>query len=106
MRNCIISLAAISSLSGATAWSSRSRGAVVNPPSFVLSIRGGANEYETKFEGVKCSVVEKASVKVRVMTSIFVAFKYLHTHSLSSCTLPTPHNIAIISHVYTSIISD
>mmetsp|Transcript_29449 Transcript_29449/g.53420 ORF Transcript_29449/g.53420 Transcript_29449/m.53420 type:complete len:307 (+) Transcript_29449:34-954(+) len=64
MRNCIISLAAISSLSGATAWSSRSRGAVVNPPSFVLSIRGGANEYETKFESVKCSVVEKASRKI------------------------------------------
>eukprot|EP00579_Thalassiosira_antarctica_P021614 CAMPEP_0201958986 /NCGR_PEP_ID=MMETSP0904-20121228/6039_1 /ASSEMBLY_ACC=CAM_ASM_000553 /TAXON_ID=420261 /ORGANISM="Thalassiosira antarctica, Strain CCMP982" /LENGTH=211 /DNA_ID=CAMNT_0048504495 /DNA_START=994 /DNA_END=1627 /DNA_ORIENTATION=- len=41
-----------------------SRGAVVNPPSFVLSIRGGANKYETKFEIVKCSVVGKASRKI------------------------------------------
>mmetsp|Transcript_18870 Transcript_18870/g.33921 ORF Transcript_18870/g.33921 Transcript_18870/m.33921 type:complete len:308 (+) Transcript_18870:74-997(+) len=65
MRNCIISLAAISSLSGAAAWTGRSHGAVASPPpSFVLSIRGGANEYETKFEGVKCSVIEKASKKI------------------------------------------
>ena len=66
MRNYIISLASISSLGGATAWSSRSRGVVASPPPlFVLSIRGGATEYETKFEGVKCSVIEKASKKVR-----------------------------------------
>mmetsp|Transcript_18552 Transcript_18552/g.39845 ORF Transcript_18552/g.39845 Transcript_18552/m.39845 type:complete len:310 (+) Transcript_18552:93-1022(+) len=67
MRNCIISLTAISGLSGAAAWSGQRgsrRGAVAVPPSFVLSIRGGADEYETKFEGVKCSVIEKASRKI------------------------------------------
>jgi hypothetical protein len=60
MRTCLLSLALIGTTTAS--WSSRS--SVVNPPSFVLSIRGGANEYETKFEGVKCSVIEKASKKV------------------------------------------
>jgi hypothetical protein len=45
-------------------WSSRN--SVSAPPSFLLSIRGGANEYETKFENVKASVIEKASSKVSV----------------------------------------
>eukprot|EP00970_Alexandrium_tamarense_P008217 scaffold1562_cov264-Alexandrium_tamarense.AAC.5 len=60
MRTCLLSLALIGTTTAS--WSSRS--SVVNPPSFVLSIRGGANEYETKFEGVKCSVIEKASKKI------------------------------------------
>ena len=63
MKNCIFSLAAISSIGGAAAWSSR-RTVVNAPPSFVMAIRGGANEYETKYEGVKSSVIEKASRKV------------------------------------------
>lgn len=70
MRNCFVSLAAISSLSGTAAWTAGSRrsssAAAGMPPSFILAIRGGANEYETKFESVKCSVLEKASKKVSV----------------------------------------
>lgn len=65
MRNCIVALSAVSSLCGAAAWTSRSSATSANPPpSFILSIRGGANEYEAKFEGVKCSVIEKASKKI------------------------------------------
>lgn len=64
MRNCFLSLAAISGIGGATAWTGRSRGVVASPPSLILSIRGGANEYEAKFESVKCSVIEKASRKI------------------------------------------
>lgn len=66
MRNCILSLAAISGISGTAAWTGKSRSSAVvgNPPSFVLAIRGGANEYETKFESAKCSVIEKASRKI------------------------------------------
>lgn len=65
MRNCIVALSAISSLGGAAAWSSRGSSNVVSPPpSFVLSLRGGANEYDAKFEGVKSSVIEKASKKI------------------------------------------
>lgn len=71
MRNCFVSLAAISSLSGTAAWTAGSRrsssAAAGMPPSFILAIRGGANEYETKFESVKCSVLEKASKKVSVL---------------------------------------
>jgi len=63
MRNCIFSLAAISSVGSAAAWSSR-RTVVSAPPSFVMAIRGGANEYEAKFESVKSSVIEKASRKI------------------------------------------
>ena len=69
MRNCFVSLEVISSLSGTAAWtagSRRSSAAAGMPPSFILAIRGGANEYETKFESVKCSVLEKASKKVSV----------------------------------------
>mmetsp|Transcript_16208 Transcript_16208/g.35029 ORF Transcript_16208/g.35029 Transcript_16208/m.35029 type:complete len:307 (-) Transcript_16208:145-1065(-) len=64
MRNCIFSLAAISSIGGTAAWSSQSSSVVNPPPSFVLAIRGGANEYETKFESAKCTVLEKASRKI------------------------------------------
>jgi hypothetical protein len=42
----------------------RSRNTVSAPPSLVLSIRGGANEYEAKFEGIKASVIDKAASKV------------------------------------------
>ena len=79
MRNCIVpSLAVLSGIgSVAAVWSGRrgssssSRnavgvGSVVGAkPSFVLAIRGGANEYETKFESAKSSVIEKAMIKVR-----------------------------------------
>lgn len=65
MKNCIFSLAALSGIGGTAAWSHRSSSVATAPPSFVLAIRGGANEYETKFEGVKCSATEKASRKVR-----------------------------------------
>jgi hypothetical protein len=55
----------LTSISTATAsWSARS-GSAVKPPSFVLAVRGGANEYETKFESVKSDVLEKAFRKVR-----------------------------------------
>jgi len=76
MRNCIVpSLAVLSGIgSVAAVWSGRrgssSRnavgvGSVVGAkPSFVLAIRGGANEYETKFESAKSSVIEKAMIKI------------------------------------------
>lgn len=64
MRNCIFSLAAISSIGSTAAWSSRSSSVVNPPPSFVLAIRGGANEFETKYESAKCGVLEKASRKI------------------------------------------
>ena len=77
MRNCIFSLATISTLSGsASAWTNRRGGGInrvssvinSNTPSssFILSIRGGANEYETKYESAKCSAIEKASRKVSI----------------------------------------
>lgn len=64
MRKCTVALS-ISSLCGAAAWTSRSSAVIANPPpSFILSIRGGANEHEAKFEGVKSSVIEKASKQI------------------------------------------
>jgi hypothetical protein len=82
MKNCIIpSLAILSGIGNtAEAWagrrgsiSSRSvgvEGIVGGKPSFVLTIRGGANEYETKFESAKSSVFEKAMIKVRGFPSL------------------------------------
>lgn len=82
MKNCIIpSLAVLSGIGNtAEAWagrrgsiSSRSvgvEGIVGVKPSFVLTIRGGANEYETKFESAKSSVFEKAMIKVRGFPSL------------------------------------
>ena len=64
MRACLFAIAAISSMGAASAFHS-SRNSVSAPPSFLLSIRGGANEYEAKFEGIKASVMEKAANKVR-----------------------------------------
>ena len=63
MRACLFAIAAISSMGASTAFYS-SRNSARAPPSFLLSIRGGANEYEAKFEGVKASVTEKAATKV------------------------------------------
>ncbi|KAL7428917.1 hypothetical protein ACHAXH_001460 [Discostella pseudostelligera] len=75
MRNCIVpSLAVLSGIgNAAAAWSGRrgsgtSRavgvgGVATIKPSFVVAIRGGANEYETKFESAKSSVIEKAMIK-------------------------------------------
>lgn len=52
----------LSSISAAAAsWAGRSP-ALVNVPA--LSVRGGANEYEAKFESVKSDVLEKAFKKV------------------------------------------
>jgi len=42
----------------------RRNSVVVSTPSFITSIRGGANEFESKFEGVKSSVMEKAANKI------------------------------------------
>ena len=74
MRNCILSSLAFLSGIGdvAAAWSGMSSGnrAVVVNPSFVLAIRGGANEYETKFENSKCSAIEKALLKVLEILSL------------------------------------
>lgn len=36
----------------------------MKPPSFVLAVRGGANEFETKFESIKSDVLEKAFRKI------------------------------------------
>ncbi len=85
MRNCIVpSLAVLSGIgNAAAAWSGRrgsgtSRavgvgGVATIKPSFVVAIRGGANEYETKFESAKSSVIEKAMIKVG---AIFVLDSY------------------------------
>jgi len=63
-RNCIVVLS-ISSFCGVAAWTSRSSATIGSPPpSFILSVRGGANEHEANFEGVKCSVIEKASKQI------------------------------------------
>ena len=97
MRNCFVSLAVISSLSGTTAWTAGSRrsssAAAGMPPSFILAIRGGANEYETKFESVKCSVLEKASKKVSVLMSnvcglyficlVIIFIKWVYVYSIA-----------------------
>mmetsp|Transcript_8796 Transcript_8796/g.17703 ORF Transcript_8796/g.17703 Transcript_8796/m.17703 type:complete len:307 (-) Transcript_8796:228-1148(-) len=64
MRTCLFALAIIASLSSSATASWSSRSSVVSPPSFVIAIRGGANEYETKFETVKSGVIEKASKKI------------------------------------------
>lgn len=64
MRACLFAIAAISSMGASSAFHSN-RNSASAPPSFLLSIRGGANEYEAKFEGIKASVVEKAANKVR-----------------------------------------
>lgn len=45
----------------AASWAGRSP-ALANVPA--LSVRGGANEYETKFESVKSDVLEKAFKRV------------------------------------------
>jgi hypothetical protein len=63
MRACLFAIAAISSMGASSAFYS-SRNSASAPPSFLLSIRGGANEYEARFEGVKASIVEKAANKV------------------------------------------
>lgn len=76
MKNYIIpSLAVLSGIgNAAAAWagrrgsSSRSVGVggiVGVKPSSVLAIRGGANEYETKFESAKSAIIEKVMIKVR-----------------------------------------
>ena len=63
MKACLVAIAAISCMGTSSAFT-RSRNTVSAPPSLVLSIRGGANEYEAKFEGIKASVIDKASTKV------------------------------------------
>ena len=63
MKACLVAIAAISCMGTSSAFT-RSRNTVSAPPSLVLSIRGGANEYEAKFEGIKASVIDKASSKV------------------------------------------
>ena len=69
MKNRLISFAALSTASAVSggSWTGNAghRSAVVSTPSFVTSIRGGANEYETKYEGVKSGVLEKAAKKVK-----------------------------------------
>ena len=69
MKTSILSLAAvIASLNGTTAWVPKSSSTNVVGRSLLSSIpRGGANEYETTFESVKCSVIEKANRKVSVV---------------------------------------
>lgn len=64
MRSCIFSLITIISVRGTAAVLSRIRGVVPPAWSFVLSIRGGANGHETKFESIKCSVIETASIEI------------------------------------------
>ena len=63
MKSCLVAIAAISCMGTSSAFT-RSRNTVSAPPSLVLSIRGGANEYEAKFEGIKASVIDKAANKV------------------------------------------
>ena len=77
MKTSILSLAAvIASLNGTTAWvPKKSSSTNVVGHSLLSSIpRGGANEYETKFESVKCSVIEKANRKVRSVGSCLLVF--------------------------------
>jgi len=116
MRNCIFSLATISTLSGsASAWTNRRggginrvNGGVINnntPSSFILSIRGGANEYETKYESAKCSAIEKASRKVSIgLCDIFILQSLHDSTSLVHKCLT--YHVHITSHNYynTSII--
>ncbi|KAL7517293.1 hypothetical protein ACHAWX_002224 [Stephanocyclus meneghinianus] len=67
MRTCYLTLAFAWSLAAPTSASWSGRGAspaLTRTPSFVLSVRGGANEYEAKFESIKSSVLEKASKKI------------------------------------------
>lgn len=67
MRTCYLTLAFAWSLAAPTSASWSGRGAspaLMRTPSFVLSVRGGANEYEAKFESIKSSVLEKAYKKV------------------------------------------
>lgn len=63
MKACLVAIAAISCMGTSSAFA-RSRNTVSAPPSLVLSIRGGANEYEAKFEGIKASVIDKAASKI------------------------------------------
>jgi hypothetical protein len=63
MKACLVAIAAISCMGTSSAFT-RSRNTASAPPSLVLSIRGGANEYEAKFEGIKASIIDKASSKV------------------------------------------
>ena len=74
MKACLVAIAAISCMGTSSAFT-RSRSTVSAPPSLVLSIRGGANEYEAKFEGIKASVIDKASSKVSL--SFFCSLKLL-----------------------------
>ena len=68
MKNRVLSFAALSTVSTVSggSWTGNTghRSAIISTPSFVTSIRGGANEYETKFEGVKSAALEKAAKKV------------------------------------------
>jgi hypothetical protein len=57
----------LTSISTATASWSACGSSVIKAPSFVLAVRGGANEYETKFESVKSDVLEKAFRKVSLV---------------------------------------
>lgn len=61
MRTTALILASIGTVTAS--WSGRNS-ATVKPPSFIQQIRGGANEYETKFESAKSDVLEKAFRKV------------------------------------------
>jgi len=117
MRNCIFSLATISTLSGsASAWTNRrggginrvSGGVINNTPSssIILSIRGGANEYETKYESAKCSAIEKASRKVSVgLFDMSIAKLHVSASHVHKCLI---YHVHITSHNYynTSIINN
>jgi len=70
-RCLIIPLAAVTSndicgavLPTSLSCSYRRSSAIISTPSFVTSIRGGTNEFESKFEGVKNNVIEKAITKI------------------------------------------
>ena len=97
MRNCIFSLATISTLSGsASAWTNRRGGGInrvsgvvnnnIPSSSVILSIRGGANEYETKYESAKCSAIDKASKKVSI--GLFDTFVVAKMDSVMSGVTP------------------
>ena len=84
MKTSILSLAAvIASLNGTTAWVPKSSSTNVVGRSLLSSIpRGGANEYETTFESVKCSVIEKANRKVRSVGSCLLVFVRMKSHMM------------------------
>lgn len=85
MRACLFAIAAISSMGASSAFHPN-RNSASAPPSFLLSIRGGANEYEAKFEGIKASVIEKAANKVRFWD---VSFLLCLTFVVSACSYVT-----------------